>query len=256
MSTVQPQPVPSTGRPAVARTLHLTNPLMTGPDVEELQQLLAPYGPGASDGEFGPATAAAVRRAKAALGYPDKLCDESAGPRLVSYLRGAPPPPDYVARQQIRRHDAAKGVALRAQIVANARWGIANEAQVHYLQARPIDGLHHAHQLPLRTDCSGFATLCYAWAGAPDPNGLGYSGLGYTGTLLQHMTPVPLAAVQPGDLVVWGAAPGHHVAIVLESDGKDPLLCSHGQEKGPLEIRFSVESRYQPQPATWLSSLS
>jgi hypothetical protein len=54
--------------------------------------------------------------------------------------------------------------------------------------------------------------------------------------------------------VVWGAYPGHHVALVLEA-GSDPLLCSHGQEKGPLAINFSVESRYQPTPATWLSCL-
>lgn len=255
MSTVEPQQTPPGGRPSVARTLHLTNPLMSGPDVVELQRLLAPYAPGAVDGQFGPATAAAVRRAKLALGYPEPLCDESAGPRLVAFLEGASLPPDYVARGEARRHDEAKARALRAQIVAGARWGIANEAQIHYVQARPIDGLHHARQLPLRTDCSGFATLCYAWAGAPDPNGLGYSGLGYTGTMLRRMTAIPLAAVQPGDLVVWGPPPGHHVAIVLETGGADPLLCSHGQERGPLELRFSDESRHQPQPATWLTCL-
>jgi hypothetical protein len=60
--------------------------------------------------------------------------------------------------------------------------------------------------------------------------------------------------VQPGDLVVWGAAPGHHVALVLEA-GDDPTLVSHGQEKGPIAISFSVESKYQPSPATWLSCL-
>jgi hypothetical protein len=60
--------------------------------------------------------------------------------------------------------------------------------------------------------------------------------------------------VQPGDLVVWGAYPGHHVALVLEV-GPDPLLCSHGQEKGPIAIAFSAESKYQPSPATWLACL-
>jgi len=145
-------------------------------------------------------------------------------------------------------------LALREKIVANAQWGIANEPQIHYAQLRPIDGLHEPRKLPLETDCSGFATLCYAWAGAPDPNGLGYSGQGWTGTLLQHMQPIAQEAAQPGDLVVFGPAPGHHVAVVLEA-GSDPLLCSHGQEKGPLAVLFSVESAYQPQPATWLSCL-
>ena len=30
---------------------------------------------------------------------------------------------------------------------------------------------------------------------------------------------------------------------------------SHGQERGPVEIRFSAESRHQPAEVTWLSSL-
>jgi hypothetical protein len=236
------------------RTLHLTNPFMTGADVAALQELLAPYHPGAVDGVFGPLTAAAIRRAKWALGYPDDRCDASAGPALVGYLQGAPLPPDYEARRSARLHDAAKAVTLREQIVANARWGIANERDIHYVQARPIDAIDEARRLPLRTDCSGFATLCYAWAGAPDPNGLAFCGQGYTGTLLRHMERIPAAAACPGDLVVWGPAPGHHVALVLEP-GVDPLLCSHGQERGPFAIRFSEETRFQPSPVVWLSCL-
>ncbi|MGH3009603.1 MAG: peptidoglycan-binding protein [Gaiellaceae bacterium] len=218
------------------RTLHLANPLLTGSDVKALQQLLAPYEPGPVDGLFGPLTATAVERAKKALGY--SKCDGIAGARFIASLK----------------KNAAQSLSLREQIVANARWGIANEPQIHYEQLRPIDGLHEPRKLPLSTDCSGFSTLCYAWAGAPDPNGLGYSGAGYTGTLLQHMTAVAAGAVQPGDLVVWGPPPGHHVALVLEP-GTDPLLCSHGQEAGPAATRFSVESQYQPSPATWLSCL-
>jgi hypothetical protein len=254
MSTVQPQPASAATETPPARVLHLTNPLMTGPDVEHLQQLLAPYHPGPVDGEYGPATAAAVKAAKWTLGYPHAKCDESAGPQLVAYLEGNAPPADFVARLAARRHDQAKALTVREQIVAVAKWGIQHESQIHYQQSRPIDGLHEAHKLPLYTDCSGFSTLCYAWSGAPDPNGRSYSGQGYTGTLLQNMRKIPRSAVQPGDLVVWGPAPGHHVALVLEA-GDDPLLCSHGQEKGPLAIRFSVESKYQPTPATWLSCL-
>jgi peptidoglycan hydrolase-like protein with peptidoglycan-binding domain len=236
------------------RTLHLTNPLMTGPDVEALQTLLAPYNPGTVDGEYGPATSGAVRRAKLALGYPPQQVNGAAGELLVSYLDGSKKlPPDFAARRAARKHDAAKALTIRKHIVANARWGIAHEPDVHYEQLRPMEGLREARKLPLHTDCSGFSTLCYAWAGAPDPNGVDYDGTGYTGTLLRHMEQIPLAAVQPGDLVVWGPGTGHHVALVLETDGRDPLLCSHGQEKGPLEIRFSVESRYQPSPAIWLA---
>ena len=252
MATTHTQPAhgPKT---AAGRSLHLTNPLMKGPDIEELQRLLAPYHPGDIDGEYGSFTAAAVKRAKFALGYPTAQCDSSAGPKLVAYLKGEPVPTDYQARQQARSHDAAKQLTVREQIVANARWGIARESQIHYLQSRPMEGVANARDLPLRVDCSAFSTLCYAWAGAPDPNGLDFNGQGYTGTMLDHMTPVPLAAAQPGDLVVWGKRPGHHVALVLENDGHDPLLCSHGQEKGPLEIRYSAECKFQPTPVKFLA---
>ena len=251
MPTTQTQP--ATGPVAsAARTLHLTNPLLEGPDVEELQQLLAPYHPGTPDGQFGPATAAAVIRAKRALGYPPAQCNGSAGAQLVAYLKGEAVPADYKKRQRTVQTAGGKEQALRAAIVANAEWGMANEAQIHYQQLRPMDGVAHPRRLPLQTDCSGFATLCYAWAGAPDPNGAGYDGQGYTGTLLQHMQQIPLSAVKPADLVVWGAAPGHHVALVLQAD-PDLLVCSHGQEKGPFQIAFSEESKFQPTPATFLT---
>jgi cell wall-associated NlpC family hydrolase len=109
-------------------------------------------------------------------------------------------------------------------------------------------------RLPLTTDCSGFVTLCYFLADAPDPNGRGYDGSGWTGSLLARMESIPPLTVRAGDVVVWGAYPGHHCAVVLEG-GADPLLASHGQERGPIEIRFSTESRSQPADVTWLSSL-
>lgn len=232
------------------RRLQLTHPPQTGPDVEALQELLEPYAPGPVDGVFGPLTAAAVKRAKWALGYPDVQCNGSAAPKLVDYLEGAPLPPAYAARAKERR----KPATLREAIVANAEWGVAHEPEIHYAEVRPIDGLAEPRRLPLTTDCSGFVTLCYSWAGAPDPNGLGYSGQGWTGTLLAHLQPVAADAVQPGDLVVFGPPPGNHVALVLVP-GADPLLCSHGQERGPVAVAFSVESEYQPPEVTWLSGL-
>jgi hypothetical protein len=42
--------------------------------------------------------------------------------------------------------------------------------------------------------------------------------------------------------------------MVLEP-GDDPLLVSHGQEKGPFAIRFSQENKAQGLPATWLTIL-
>ena len=141
---------------------------------------------------------------------------------------------------------------MRRKIVAAARWGIANEPQIHYGQVRPIP---LGSTLPLTTDCSGFVTICFYEAGAPDPNGLDYSGQGYTGTLLDHLEEIERADAGRGDVVVWGAYPGHHCAIVLEP-GVDPLLASHGRERGPIAIRYTAECRLQPGLVTWLDGLS
>ena len=141
---------------------------------------------------------------------------------------------------------------VREKIVTAARWGIEHELEIHYGEIRPIP---LGRRLPLTTDCSGFVTLCYFLAGAPDPNGNRYSGYGWTGTLLRHLTAIGPVDARKGDIVVWGSYPGRHCAIVLEADD-DPLLCSHGMERGPIAIRFSAECRYQPPTVAWLSGVS
>ncbi len=121
---------------------------------------------------------------------------------------------------------------IRAAIVDYCEWGVTNNAQIHYAQVRPIPT--HAKDLPLVTDCSGFATLAYKWAGAPDPNGNDYNGQGYTGTLMRHgrkvVTPLP------GDLLIYGPFPGHHVVVYMETWHGAWIVCSHGQEIGPLRM--------------------
>jgi cell wall-associated NlpC family hydrolase len=261
MATVQPQAVDAGRKPAARRqrVLHLTNPAMKGPDVVEAQKLLteSTYGnfhPGEIDGEYGPATAAAARDAKWALGYPDAAVDGAFGDRLREFLEGAPLPKDFQDRIAVRRHGQAQELTLREKILANAQWGIDNEPSIHYKQLRPMDGLHEARKLPLRTDCSGFVTLCYAWAGAPDPNGLAFSGLGYTGTLLHNCRRIPRSAVQPGDLVVFGPGTGDHVVMVIEM-AADPLVVSHGQEKGPLKTTLSAQQAAHRAPTVFLRAL-
>lgn len=145
---------------------------------------------------------------------------------------------------------------IRAAITQACRVGIENERQIHYTQSfRRDDWLASKPKklpLPLSTDCSGFATLCYYLAGAPDPNGLGYKSVGYTGTMLKRGVRTSSRHAQPGDLVVFGPGSGHHVCVVLQA-GADPLLCSHGQEAGPFPIFYSEEQAHQPLPATWLT---
>lgn len=139
--------------------------------------------------------------------------------------------------------------AIRAKIVDYARYACGETVEPfwHYQQTRPIPlQLAKTRKLPVTTDCSGFATMCCYQAGAPDPNGLAYNGQGYTGTMLNHLKKIPLAAAQPGDLIVYGAAAGHghHVVVIVEA-GPDPLVASHGMERGPMLLRHSRELKYQ-----------
>lgn len=209
------------------------NPILregsSGSAVIDLQQRLqrAGFSPGSIDGSFGPATKAAVIAFQRAKGLSaDGVVGPATWAALAPYASGS------------------TATGLRAKIVAEAMWGVSNTAAIHYEQRRPIDGLNQRHKLPLYTDCSGFATLCYKWAGVPeDPNGNNYNGSGYTGTLLAHMTPVTQAQLQPGDFVLWARnGQGEHVAIVVET-GSDPLLVSHGQESGPYTVSFSASNR-------------
>jgi hypothetical protein len=74
--------------------------------------------------------------------------------------------------------------------------------------------------------------------------------------MLRHLPHVPAAEARAGDLVIWGRYPGRHCAVVVEP-GDDPLLVSHGAERGPLELRFSAEQiAHAEQPVTWLSGVS
>lgn len=162
---------------------------------------------------------------------------------------------------QVKVQPKAPPPPIRDRVVAEALWGIKAEPHIHYAMIRPIPVHDPEHTLPLSTDCSGFVTLCYRWAGAPDPNGRHYDGLGNTDTMLTTGKHTSLQQVQPGDLVVFGNRPGHHVCLVLsivrntKKKIVDLELASHGQEKGPLEVLLSVESDYQPAPANFLTFL-
>ncbi|HEX3540078.1 MAG TPA: peptidoglycan-binding domain-containing protein [Acidimicrobiales bacterium] len=198
-----------------------------GDAVKQLQGLLkaAGFDPGGIDGDFGPLTEGAVEKFQQAHGL---TVDGVVGPQTWGALLSG------------SGHDG-----LREQIVAVALWGVAHEPDIHYEQRRPIDGTNQIDKLPLSTDCSGFATLCYNWAAAPDPNGRDYDGYGYTGTLLRGMEMISSAAAQAGDLVVIGPGNGEHVVIIVEP-GPDPIVVSHGSEPGPKRQHLSVDQR-QPQ---------
>jgi hypothetical protein len=135
---------------------------------------------------------------------------------------------------------------IRNQMVSHAEWSIEQAASIHYAEIRPMPIHIPVHHLPFTTDCSGFVTLVAKWAGAPDPNGKGYSGFGWTGTLLTNLPHIDLAHAKRGDLIVYGDAPGEHVVMLLQDAAghADPLVVSHGEEAGPSRYPLSTETSF------------
>ena len=218
--------------------------------VRDHQYLLAhnrfgDFHPGAVDGQWGPSSRAAVRRAKYALGYQKKGINDHFGPMLYAYLRGPTVKggkrltPFMLLRRKARlKKDHGHG-PIRDKLVHYAQWGLSNTRSIHYAQIRPYP--RNPLSLPQVTDCSGFDTNAYKYAGGPDPNGRNFDGQGWTGTLLEHGKEVSMANAKAGDLVIFGRPPGHHVAMVTVPSRFNPTLVSHGQESDPREISFQRE---------------
>jgi lysozyme family protein len=255
--------------PVGPRVLQLSNPPLTGPDVEEAQRLLKrnPFGafdPGRADGEYGEVTAGAVERAKWELGYPANAANSTFGPQLKAFLSGKKAlPAAFKARRTQRLRGARTERAARKRIVDWALWGCKNSGRIAYSRNGTVRlaALGSKGSLPLATDCSAFATLCYCWAGAPNPNARGgYDARqpAFTGSMLARCRRITKAAAQPGDLVVWTPPrSGQHVALVLRA-ADDPLLVSHGDDTGPKKVRFSAEQASQRRrghaTAVWISA--
>lgn len=159
------------------------------------------------------------------------------------------------------------GPAQRHHLAAVMDFLVAHEPHVHYpandrrtMQIHTITSMSTLDGLVLSAkgltiDCSQAAQLVFHVAGLEDPNGLGYRRDGYTGTLLEnprlkHYVDPKGAAI--GALVVFGPGTGQHVCLVRHG-GADPVLFSHGQERGPLYIRLSEERKFHEPPVTFLS---
>jgi putative peptidoglycan binding protein/NlpC/P60 family protein len=125
----------------------------------------------------------------------------------------------------------------RKAIVATALFGARNKYSIHYTQSwLRMYGVRNKIKppgIPRYEDCSSFSTWCYWVAGAADPNGLGYSGFGFTGTLASHGRRV--STPKPGDLVFYGPYPHSHVTIYIGNG----MCVSHGSEIGPIVTRYN-----------------
>ncbi len=124
------------------------------------------------------------------------------------------------------------------QMVVDAAVQACNEPEgtYEYDKIRPYPPNLYGPPIPVRTDCSGYAILCYKEGGAPDPNGLGYSGQGYTGTLILRgkWTGKP----QPGDLAFWQSP--DHVAVY----GGNGIIYEFGGGTSPIQSTIADEAPY------------
>ena len=110
------------------RTFRLTSPNMKGDDVKSLQKHLAGnnvigrnFHPGKADGEFGPYSAAAVKRAKWDLGFPKRNVNRIAGSTFQKLLDGrAKRPTSYILRAKRRATKHVVSLSLRQKALASA----------------------------------------------------------------------------------------------------------------------------------------
>jgi hypothetical protein len=220
-----------------------------GPDVRYIQRLMAgnrlgdfyPWEPNANfDWRMGEA----VRCAKFMMGYPRRRITTEAGTEFEKYLLGPPHGNRLLPGMKVQRGLREKvWTPARYRIIQYWSWAILHNDAIHYRQSRPFPHEMRAlRDLPFDTDCSGLFGMAYQDAHAVDPHGNHFNGLGSTATLLENGRQVSRG--HPGDAVIYGGYPGHHVSVIMQA-GDDPLLGSNGSERGPLLVKLSEELRWQ-----------
>jgi hypothetical protein len=151
-------------------------------------------------------------------------------------------------------------VLKRHELVTKAEFCIQHAHLIDYEETRPMPKYDWYEFVSLMKrgervsfDCSTYVTLLYRWCELPDPNGLGYSGDGYTGTLYDHLSDhyEDPHATRAGSLSIWGHGEGEdlvttHVAMVIDGDQADPILTSHGMAFTCGPIRLSAENEFHP----------
>ena len=152
--------------------------------------------------------------------------------------------------------------AERASLERKMRALIAHEPLVHYAQVRPYPTrLTWAGLLArfkggtgITLDCSSTFILLCKWAGLADPAGRDFNGSGNTVSLWYHLRHYhEPARAKVGAGVMFGPGTGEHVCMVLEPHPRNPLLFSHGLERGPIAIRLEEEADWHNPPVTFLS---
>lgn len=154
---------------ANARILGLTTPMITGPEVRAAQQLLEKnpwkqdYLQDDVDGEFGPATARACKRAKYWLGFMPAHMKPTFGPDLRKLLdQTAPLPPLYRERREQRMKTENTLPAKAFKIAADA----ADKGMKEDPGSEDHVFFSRWYGMPGQPWCCMFVTYCYVQAGS------------------------------------------------------------------------------------------
>jgi cell wall-associated NlpC family hydrolase len=123
---------------------------------------------------------------------------------------------------------------------STAPWHYAGPGSPPDVIAKRMQGVREGlmpSEHPIFEDCSsGFTWLCFV-SHIPDPNGRGYDGLGFTGTMVGQGKKVAKPGI--GDAVFYGLdSVPDHVSMYL-GDGK---VWSHGAEGGPFIHAMDVHA--------------
>jgi hypothetical protein len=126
----------------------------------------------------------------------------------------------------------------------------ANQPDIHYSQFRPLTSLGDPPSSEFTTDCSGLVISAFYWADlwcafkVKDPGGYGYTGWGYTGSILATNKTRRVPTDRKffiGDMALYGPSLSRttHVTICRKGGATmDSIWTSHGSERGPYPTRL------------------
>lgn len=166
-----------------------------------------------------------------------------------------PSDPKLLAASRARRLTPTEKKQARSLMASYLLRATRTNASKHYSQRRPMTHLFQSPDQEWTADCSGYVTGAFAWAErftkftVEDPNGLGYTGWGFTGTLLSHnfRHQVPEGRTYfVGDIALYGPASRTKHTVICRKGGNasTSVWSSHGSEAGPYDVRLHYRPDY------------